>query len=70
MAAERARKRKELVEATERQFKKIVAATQRPRNPLRANAQIALRVGSVMNRYKMRKHSLDAGVKPFRTRAT
>jgi hypothetical protein len=56
MAAERARKRKELLEATERQLKEIVAATQRSRNPLRGKAQIALRVGSLLNRYKMRKH--------------
>jgi len=56
MAAERARKRKELLEATERQLNQIVAATQRSRNPLRGKAQIALRVGSVMNHYKMRKH--------------
>jgi transposase len=56
MAAERERKRKELVEATERQLNQIVAATQRTRNPLRGKTQIALRVGSVINRYKMRKH--------------
>jgi Transposase DDE domain len=56
MAEERARKRKELVAATERALSAITAATQRPRNPLRGRARIALRVGGVLNRYKMRKH--------------
>jgi hypothetical protein len=56
MAAQRARKRNELLAATERQLNDIAAATQRARNPLRGTARIALRVGSVLGRYKMRKH--------------
>ena len=56
MAAERARKRHDLLAATERQLQEIAAATQRERNPLRGKARIALRVGSVLGRYKMRKH--------------
>jgi hypothetical protein len=56
MATERARRRDELLAATERALNQIVAATQRPRNPLRGKARIALRVGSVLGRYKMRKH--------------
>jgi transposase len=56
MATERARKRNELLDATERQLQEIAAATQRERNPLRGKARIALRVGSVLGRYKMRKH--------------
>jgi Transposase DDE domain len=56
MAAERARKRKELLAATERQLNQIVAATERAATPLRGKAAIALRVGSLLNRYKMRKH--------------
>jgi DDE family transposase len=56
MAAERARKRNELLAATERALNQIAAATQRPRSPLRGKAPIALRVGSVLGRYKMRKH--------------
>jgi hypothetical protein len=56
MAAQRARKRNELLAATERQLNDIAAATQRARNPLRGKARIALRVGSVLGRYKMRKH--------------
>jgi hypothetical protein len=56
MAAERARKRPDLLAATERQLQEIAAATQRERNPLRGKARIALRVGGVLGRYKMRKH--------------
>ena len=56
MAAERARKRHDLMAATERQLQEIAPATQRERNPLRGKARIALRVGGVLGRYKMRKH--------------
>jgi Transposase DDE domain len=34
----------------------IAAATQRPRKPLQGKDRIALRVGGVLDRYKMRKH--------------
>jgi hypothetical protein len=56
LAEERARKRTELLAATERALHQIVAATQRLRNPLRGTTRIALRVGGVLGRYKMRKH--------------
>jgi hypothetical protein len=56
LAAERARKRDELLSATERALNQIAAATHCPRNPLRGKARIALRVGAVLSRYKMRKH--------------
>jgi hypothetical protein len=56
LAEERARKRSELLAATERALNQIVAATQRLRNPLRGKTRIALRVGGVLGRYKMRKH--------------
>ena len=56
MAQQRARKRSELLAASERALNQIVAATQRTRNPLRGKARIALRVGGVLGRYKMRKH--------------
>jgi DDE family transposase len=56
MAEERARKRTELLAATEQALNQIAAATQRPRNPLRGKTRIALRVGGVLGRYKMRKH--------------
>jgi transposase len=56
LAEERARKREELLRATEKQLDKIVAATQRARRPLRGEAAIGLRVGKVRNRYKVGKH--------------
>ena len=56
LAEERARTRTELLAATERALNQIVAATQRLRNPLHGKARIALRVGGVLGRYKMRKH--------------
>jgi hypothetical protein len=56
LAEERARKREELLGATERELDKIVAATSRKRAPLRGEAAIALRVGKVIQRFKMAKH--------------
>jgi transposase len=56
LAEERSRKRPALLAATEQQLEKIVAATQRPRRPLRGKQNIALRVGKILNRYKMGKH--------------
>ena len=48
--------RQALLEATEREINKIVAATQRPRRPLKGEAPIGLRVGKVLHRFKMVKH--------------
>ena len=56
LADERARKRKELLAATEKELVKIQAATQRPKRPFRGKERIALRVGKVLGRYKMAKH--------------
>jgi Transposase DDE domain len=56
LAAERARKREELLAACEKDLAKIQAATTRPRNPLRGQDKIALRVGSVLGRRKVAKH--------------
>jgi transposase len=56
LAAERARKRAELLAATERQLDEVVAATQRTKNPLSGQAAIGLRVGRVLNRHKVGKH--------------
>jgi hypothetical protein len=56
LAEERARKRQELVEATERALAEVAAATRRPTRPLRGRAQIGLRVGQVFGRFKMAKH--------------
>jgi transposase len=56
LAEERARKRLELLTATEADLAKIAAATQRARNPLRGERAIALRVGRVIERFHMAKH--------------
>jgi Transposase DDE domain len=56
LAEERARKRRELLEATERELAQIAAATQRATRPLRGQARIALRVGKVLGRRKVGKH--------------
>jgi hypothetical protein len=56
LAEERCRKRKELLEATEKQLNKIVTATQRKKKPLRGRREIGLAVGRVLGRYKMGKH--------------
>ena len=56
LAEERARKRLELLAATEADLAKIAAATQRARNPLRSEQAIALRVGRVIERFHMAKH--------------
>jgi hypothetical protein len=56
LADERARKRQELLAATEKELNKIVAATQRTRNRLKGKDRIALRVGRVVQRFKMSKH--------------
>jgi len=56
LAVERSRKRVELLAATEHEINRVVAATRRRRNPLRGKAEIGLRVGRVLNRYKMAKH--------------
>jgi len=56
LADERARKRGELLDATERNLAKISAATQRARRPLRGKDKIGIAVGKVLNRHKMAKH--------------
>ena len=56
LAEERTRKRKELLEATEKQLNKIVEATKRKRKPLRGRREIGLAVGRMLGRYKMGKH--------------
>ena len=56
LAEERARKRLELLAATEADLAKLVAATERVRNPLRGQAAIGLRVGAVIGRFHMAKH--------------
>ncbi|MEG4842788.1 hypothetical protein [Microcoleus sp. B9-D4] len=52
LAAERAKTRSELLQATEKELAKIVAATIRKKNRLKGASDIALKVGKVVNRYK------------------
>ena len=69
LAEKRARTRDELLAATEKELDKVVAATQRARNPLRGADKIGLRVGKVLGRYKVGKHFLlDIGEEHFRYR--
>ena len=56
LATERARKREDLLAATEADLAKIQAATARTRKPLRGEADIALKVGAVLGRRKVAKH--------------
>jgi transposase len=56
LAQERARKREDLLRATERDLAQVAAATRRPRRPLRGQAQIGQRVGKVLGRFKVAKH--------------
>jgi Transposase DDE domain len=56
LAEKRARKRADLLAATEKELTPIAAATGRAKRPLRGRDKIALRVGKVINHYKMAKH--------------
>ena len=56
LAEERARKRIELLAASELDLAKIATATQRSSRALRGEKAIALRVGRVINRFRMAKH--------------
>ena len=58
VAAERARKRSDLLAATERELDKITAGVTKPRGRLHAASAAAIgrRAGAVVNKYKMAKH--------------
>ena len=56
LAEERQRKREELLQATEQELDKVVKATLRDKRKLKGADKIGLRVGSVLNRYKVGKH--------------
>ena len=56
LAEERARKREELLAATEQLLAAIVSATQRQKWPLQGAAEIGKRVGRDIGQYKMAKH--------------
>ena len=56
LAQERARKREELLRATEALLDPIVAATRRDKRRLQGKDRIGLRAGKVVGKYKMAKH--------------
>jgi len=56
LAEERRRKRQELLAATEKQLEKIADAVRRQRGPLGGADKIGLRVGKVVDRFKVGKH--------------
>jgi hypothetical protein len=56
LQAERARKRESLLQATEADLDKIIAAARRDRRPLRGREAIALRADRVLRRRKVAKH--------------
>lgn len=56
LAEERARKREDLLQATERELQKIVEATRRITRRLKGADRIGLRVGKVLGKFKMAKH--------------
>ena len=56
LARRRARKREELLAATETDLEAIRQRVRRPRAPLRGKAGIGLRIGEVLGRHKMAKH--------------
>jgi transposase len=56
LAQQRARKREDLLKATEEELQRIVQATSRAKRRLKGKEKIALKVGRVINRFKMAKH--------------
>jgi transposase len=60
LAEERTRKRNELLTATERDLEAIAAATRREKRPLRGKDNIGLRVGKILDHYKVAKHFILA----------
>lgn len=56
LAQERTQKREKLLRATEKELQKIAYATKRKTRPLKGKAAIGVRVGKVINKYKMAKH--------------
>ena len=66
LARQRAVKRQELLAKTEELLEPIAASTRRERRPYRGRDRIAIRVGKVVNKYKMAKHfDLDISDESF-----
>ena len=56
MAAERKKNREELLQATEKELDKIVAATSKKYPPLKGEDNIGVRVGKLINKFNVEKH--------------
>ncbi|CDN16262.1 Mobile element protein [Richelia intracellularis] len=56
MAAERKNNREELLQATEKELDKIVAATSKKYPPLKGEDNIGVRVGKLINKFYVEKH--------------
>lgn len=56
LAQDRARKREELLEATEEKLQEVVRATGREKRPLRGQDKIGVRVGRILAKWKVAKH--------------
>jgi len=72
LAGERARKREELLAATERELGRIQEPTRRPTRRLKSAAEIGLAVGAVIDKKKMAKHfdvDIRDGYLSFKRRA-
>ena len=66
LAQERSRKREALLCSTEKELEKIAQATQREKRRLKGKDKIGVRVGKVINRFKMAKHfNLEITEKSF-----
>ena len=56
LAGDRSRKREELLRATEAELEKVVIITKRQKRRLQGKDKIGIRVGKVLNRFKVEKH--------------
>ena len=56
MAVERKKNREELLQATEKELDKIVAATSIKARPPKGEDNIGVRVGKVINKFNVEKH--------------
>ena len=56
MAAKRKKNREELLQATEKELDKIVAATSRKARPVKGEDNIGVRVGKVIKKFNVEKH--------------
>jgi transposase/predicted transcriptional regulator len=71
MAGERQRKRRELLEATEKELENIVRQVTRRTKKIMDKAEIGQKVGRVINHYKMSKHfelTIEDGVFKYKRR--